>query len=678
MAAQRREVLLTGRDTPPAEAIQVRAGDLDAAIADGDLRRVRRGGIELVQRIYVAVRDLDWNTLPGRLEDLDVAASGDSFAIRYTRRHRGGAVDYRWRAEIEGTADGVISFRMSGEALADFPYAKIGICVHHPVDGYAGQPFRAMTPGGSVTGSLPDAIGPQIHLDDGTDLPLFEPFAELELTNASGGLVRFGFTGDLWEMEDQRNWTDASYKSASTPARLGYRHEARRGQLFGQRVIVGVRDFPGTPRPRPVLRTRPASRTRPVLRTRPAFRTRPAVTELELGGRTGARMPPVGLGCSDPATGLSERGLAVLRAIAPAHLRVDVRLGSAGSGAALAAAGSLAGRLGCGIELAVFVPGAAGGREGPVPSRESLGGSGSYLARVLAFSEAQECSSPATIDAVRAALGARPDVPVIAGTNIYFNELNRHRTVPATADGLAWSVNPQVHAFDELSLMENLRAQPDTVATARSFAQGMPLYITPVTLRPRFNAVASTGEEFTAGGLPWQVDPRQPALFAAAWTLGSLAALAGTGVGALTYYDTVGPCGVAERPEGSPDPATFRSRPDRPYPLAVVLADACGLSGGAIREVHGVDPAVLAALAVDLGGRTVLLLANLTRHARRVRVRARDGARGRVRMLDERTCEQAVADLAAFLPAGDPWHAQPDAVVTLHPYGVARLDVHDE
>ncbi len=128
-------------------------------------------------------------------------------------------MDYEWQAEIDGAADGTISYRMRGQALTAFSYAKIGICVHHPITGYAGQPYCGSTPDGPVTGNLPDAIGPQIHLDDGTDLPLFEPVSDLDIAHVSGGVVRFDFSGDLWEMEDQRNWTDASYKSASTPAK---------------------------------------------------------------------------------------------------------------------------------------------------------------------------------------------------------------------------------------------------------------------------------------------------------------------------------------------------------------------------------------------------------------------------------------------------------------------------
>ena len=238
------QMIRTGTAEAPPEVRILRAGPVRVLYSDGDLRQLCHGDVELARRIYVAIRDLDWNTLPGPVSDLDIAERADSFAIRFSRRHVGADLDYEWRAEIDGSADGTITYRMRGVARSAFPYAKIGICVHHPVAGYAGQPYRGSTPAGPVAGNLPDAIGPQIHLDDGTDLPLFEPVSELEITHACGGVVRFGFSGDLWEMEDQRNWTDASYKSASTPASLGYHHEATVGQRFDQAVVIRAAGFP--------------------------------------------------------------------------------------------------------------------------------------------------------------------------------------------------------------------------------------------------------------------------------------------------------------------------------------------------------------------------------------------------------------------------------------------------
>ncbi|HEX3489394.1 MAG TPA: hypothetical protein VHU92_08620 [Streptosporangiaceae bacterium] len=644
------------------EPLVLHAGPVRVLFADGDLRQCRRDGTEIVRRIYVAIRDLDWNTLPGEISGLEVADEGEKFRVRFTRRHRAGGLDYQWQAEIDGEADGTIRYRMRGTALSAFPYAKIGICVHHPIDGFAGRPYRGTAPGGPVSGTLPDTIGPQIRLDDGTDLPLFDPVSDLAISHSSGGVVGFEFSGDLWEMEDQRNWTDASYKSASTPASLGYHHEASAGQQFDQQVIVRAGGFP------------------PATATAGTASLQAGAVTISIGDPDGPWFPPVGLRCADPAADWSDRALAVLRAIGPAHLRADIYPAASATG--LAAATARAADLGCGLELAVFLP--PGDPAGALARLTSeLRAAQPSLVRVLAFSEAEESSSPSTVTAVGAALdqAGYAGVPVIAGTNIYFNELNRHRLPPGRADGLAWSVNPQIHAFDDLSLMENLQAQPDTVATARSFAPAAKLFVTPVTLRPRFNAVAVTDQESREsaleGALPWPVDVRQPALFGAAWTLGSIAALAGAGADGLTYYDTVGPAGVIESPAGSPAPAEFFSRADTPYPLAVVLADAARLTGGRVCPVTGADPALVAAIAVRQPDRLTVLLASLGSADCEVAVGLPEGISGpaTLRVLDEHSAGQAAA-LPAFLPGGQQVNSTGGIVtMTLRPYATARLEV---
>ena len=162
---------------------------------------------------------------------------------------------------------------------------------------------------------------------------------------------------------------------------------------------------------------------------------------------------------------------------------------------------------------------------------------------------------------------------------------------------------------------------------------------------------------------------------------------------------------MVESPDGSPSPATFFSRPDTPYPLAVVLADACGLGGGRVRAVSGADPAQVAVVAVSTAaagtvaaaavaagtvaastgalaaaGVVTVLLANLTAATRDVRVSVAGAAPGpaRLRVLDEHTFELAAAGFEDFLTTGTDVRSTEGAVtVTLNPYAVARLDVTD-
>ena len=577
-----------GRDEPPREPRVLRAGPLLAELHGCDLRYVRSGSNEVVRRIYMAIRDLNWGTLPVVLERQDVEEGDDSFLVRFEARNTKHEIDFSWTGTIEGTSDGVVSYEMDGVAASAFPFAKIGLCIHHPSRETAGRLFRGSAPTTPVGGELPRLIGPQIHLpDEGWDLPLFEPVSWFEIDLPHGERVRFDFEGDLFEMEDQRNWTDGSFKTSSTPAALGYHHEVSPGDRIRQRLTFRVGHATGPPK----------RRAEPVALVRVA-------------GPTGERVPPVGLSVSSHAGPLSRGEIERLRALQPAHLRVDLRPGGLDS---LTRAAEEASAIGCALEVALIANRDDAFGDSVI---EALRRSDVPVARLLVFDDDTEVTPLQSLERVRA---AADNVRVGGGTNIYFNELNRNRPDPEELAVIAYSVNPQIHAFDELSLVEALEAQGETVRSARAFAGRTPVAVTPVTLRPRFNAVATVEETGADDELPWEVDPRQMSLFGAAWTLGSVASLAEAGVESLTYFETTGPRGVMES-EQPPLPA-FPSKPGDVFPLYHVLTDVCALRGGDILASTVEEPLSLASLAVrraDDG--TTLLLANLEARTKSVRL----------------------------------------------------------
>ncbi len=163
------------------------------------------------------------------------------------------------------------------------------------------------------------------------------------------------------------------------------------------------------------------------------------------------------------------------------------------------------------------------------------------------------------------AAGLLAQTAIVGGTNANFTELNRHR--PTTRFPTAFSLNPQVHAFDDLSLIENLEGQPEVIQSARQFC-GTGLYVSPVTLRPRSNPAADTLPHEASDRLPFSVDPRQRTLFGAAWTVGSLARLfPASGIESLTYYEAIGWKGVMESEQGHPaSPINSGPAPGRFFP----------------------------------------------------------------------------------------------------------------
>jgi hypothetical protein len=240
---------------------------------------------------------------------------------------------------------------------------------------------------------------------------------------------------------------------------------------------------------------------------------------------------------------------------------------------------------------------------------------GAPVGRFLVFREGSRCSDGNLVHAARARLArSHPQARFFGGTNLYFAELNRTRPDPEDMDGLVFTITPQVHDGDDMSVMENVQVQDDAVRSALPLAgEGREVAVSPVTLKPRFNPFANRPLAVDPSHLPLPVDPRQASLFAAAWTVGSLKSLIEGGASAITYFETVGWRGLIESEAGSPAPALFPSQPGMVFPVYWVFRDLNGWRGASVLACDSSDPQRVAGLALRHKGRTRVLVTNLTR-----------------------------------------------------------------
>jgi D-apionolactonase len=263
------------------------------------------------------------------------------------------------------------------------------------------------------------------------------------------------------------------------------------------------------------------------------------------------------------------------------------------------------------------------------------------------------------------------------GTRAYFTELNRALALPLDQmDVVTYTINPQIHAFDNLSLVETLSAQAETVRSAKAIAESLPLAIGPITLKQPFNPNATSAPpDPSPDELPPAVDPRQLSLFGAGWTLGSIHRLAEAGVSSLTYYETTGWRGVMERAENLTRPRLFPSRPDQLFPLFHVFAALADFAGGEVLTVSLREPFSTEALAVRSGDRVRILIANFDETASTVTLRA-PLADATVRTLDETNVAAASTDVDHLRSEGGESVAVTSGALTveLKPFAVARID----
>jgi len=651
-------VLYYGSQEPPPERIELRAGPLSMIFEPqrAFLRRIRLGEQEALRGIYAAVRDHNWGTITPGVSNLTTDIGSDSFHITFDVECRRGDIDFFWRGTLTGTAQGRVRFDMEGVARSTFLRNRIGFSVLHPIRECAGKPCVIEKADGAMEqGVFPRHISPH------------QPFMDIaairhEIVPGLSAEVRF--TGDLFEMEDQRNWTDASYKTYCTPLGRPFPVEVREGTTVSQSVTISLAgEVPASfPSVRPEF-------SKVVL----TVQDRPPVPLLQIG-----------LGAASHGQPLTSREQERLKRLNLSHLRVDLKLSTPDWPAAFTRAVDQATALGCWLEVALFLSDAAAELQ---LLAEKIKDSPPPVARWLVFQQDGKLPAAEWIQLARRLLSAGGVRAALgSGTNCYFAELNRNRPSAGQLGFICWSVNPQVHAFDNASLVEALAGQKYTVQSARKFAAGVPLVVSPVTLKPRFNPNVTGPEPQPApGALPPQVDVRQMSLFAAGWTVGSLKSLAESAVHSATYYETTGPRGVmGTEPglswlKGSLWPQGLQSQAGSVFPVYHVFADVGEFTGGEVFPCTSSDPLIADGLVLSKDGRTRILLANLTPEARQVCVR-HGSAAGRLKRLDETSAELAMSSPGAFrAEEGKPVRADKGELdVDLHPYAVMRIDLAEE
>jgi hypothetical protein len=636
-----------GRDEPPIAPRPLHAGPVTASLVGRDLRNIRYGGIEVAQRIYMALRDRNWDTVPGEVSDVVVEQGDDSFTVRFTVTHRQRDIDLTWQGEVVGQPNGVVNYAMDATAGADMTYKLIGLNVHHGMREYAGRPCRGVTPDGSIVDAFSVEIAPQLIADE-TEVPIFPPVESLTVDLSDEVSVRFDFEGDTFEFEDQRNWTDASFKSQSYPPRRGGVNIIRRGERVWQKVTITPS---GTP---------------------PPAADEGGAIRITLGDDLEGALPPLGFGMSSDDRDLSQAEIGLLSALRPDHLRVDLRLGGPAYAAQLARATQAASSLECGLELALHLTDDTDVQLRDLAPRLD----GVRVDRVLVFHESELATDPRWVESARDRLrDVASDALFAGGTNANFCELNRFRPSGSPQDGIVYSINPQIHSFDELSLAENIAGQTETVQTARAYGGGRLVVVSPVTLKQRFNAVATSAEpELAPGELPPQVDPRQMSLFGASWTVGSLRALLESGVASATYFETTGMRGVIQGDEAPAVSGGFPARVGMVFPMYHVFADLAEWKSGRVVRSRSSGPLMVETLAIGDDEGLHLLVANLTPVPREVTIDALVNRDIVLRRLNAETAEEAATNPERFRSRRESWEAAGTPTLVLAPFEVARLD----
>lgn len=487
--------------------VHLSAGPLSLLFDNGMIRSIFCGKDEVVRRIYMALRDQNWNTIPYTIENLTISREPHAFVISFSSRYQYENIHFLVHGSMTGSSHGVITATLRGEALSTFESNRIGWCLLYPLQTCKGIPCNVVeTNGKSYSTMFPSPIEPH--------QPVIG-MRSLSFQLVDGTTITTLCSGDTFEMEDQRNWTDASYKVYSTPLTNPIPVTIATGTTIEQTITISVAaKLP----------------SKPVKPPEPGVRISCRNTNMFL-------LPKLGLVCpgKQHLTDFAAQSLAALNLD---HLRFDIDLSEEAIPQAASRIHAICSRIGCGAEIALHLTDSYVNELTAL--KETFKAKPSLIHRFLIFHKNNSVTPPEIIAAAARLL--KPwfkSSMIVAGTNRYFVEINRNRIDAAAVDGICYTVNPQVHTFDALAIMENLEGIRETVASARLLAPNRAITISPLTLRPQKNP--DKPQKF--GGS----DPRQVELFTASWTLGTLWHSIQANVGTLTYFATTGPEGLLDQ-----------------------------------------------------------------------------------------------------------------------------------
>lgn len=421
----------------------LRAGSARADRVGLDLRHVSWDDEEVLRRLYFAVRDPDWATLDP--ESVTHFGVEPDVGFGWHASFKLPTGDLRVRVEIKLDSGSLVA---AMEAWADttVAYNRIGWCVLLPLS-LAGAPVTIGTAEGDFQERLSSLVAPQPLGPTGPEAAL-GPFNGLAW-DAGGFAYRLSFTGDLFELEDQRNWTDASFKVYSTPLALPRPRQLRPGQVLRQTATL-----------------------------QRAERTQAATNPEASPGAPGRTLGPTRL--SALLHTATDADLSVLPTLGIEAVRIELHPDEPASVQRTAHRISQARRAGLGYELTLWC-------DAKPPWNEVRRLLELHRPELLVILPADarsgtpsECTGRELVEMAARELSA---VPLAGGTPFNLCELQRHDLAHLTT--LTCTLTPTVHASDELSVLETSEALPDVVRTLRARAPGAALALGPFQGRER-------------------------------------------------------------------------------------------------------------------------------------------------------------------------------------------------
>jgi hypothetical protein len=645
-------VKLYGTDEPVAPMQTLTAGILSVKFDRGALRYISIDAIEAIRNIDFVVRDRDWGTYATDISNLNITEHSDGFYITYDAHCGDDSQQLSYKVRITGKSNGTLEFVAQCCADTDFITNRAGFVVLHPINGVAGKPAKIEKVDGEiVASSFPDKIDPiQAHKD----------LRAITHQLRSGKSVRCEMNGDTFEMEDQRQWNDASFKTYVRPLSEPWPYTLPCAQVFEQSVTLTV------PEDKQVKEIRTNTESKSTVITIGALQSTHVIPQIGVGLEPQHQQSALALS-SHHVKQLNLDHIVNWHCIGQ-HDHMH-----------LARANEVATKAEANLELQVVIPDKNYKAEiesltlqceqsDVNPSAVTVSPS-MYLNSLMPTNPWPEVTNLSDIyEEVRQHF---PDAKVGGGMLAFFPELNRHRPPVEHLDFVTHASNTTTHASDDITVTENLETLPHIIDSCRAFIQDKPYHLGPSSIAMRFNPYgANTVDNPDNNRLAMtRLDPRQRGLLNAAWTLGYIAHAARGQIDAVTLHALTGEFGVVYSHQSWSQPG-FDDTDRIVFPAYHVMAGIANASGLTQYQTKSSNSREVEVLAYESAGKQHIWIANLTCNSQRIEIQGAIQHKMHIAAMSVQTWGSCTQDINGFAKTSQ---LRPATDLALEPYAVVWL-----
>ena len=470
------------------DTTRVEHGDFTFDLARAAVRNVRYKNVQIIDLLYTAIRPWDWSTLDPDEHSEDVKVTGDVCVITIKDLFAS-ALDARTEITISSDNKFTVAYVLRG--LADYSVNRWGICFCLNSADWMGSNVKSQ--GNEY--QLPAAISSQ-RVVDGVTQGLFPAANQMHFVAPDNRSIKVTSTGKVLEAEDQRNWTDSTYKIYSGSLSEPRPFVASAGSLWSQSVTFEINS--------PSAQLSDGSKI--------------IVKEID-------SLPSIGLQFNtDPLLPLDALNTALFL-LDIDHIRINEesltaqKIISASTNGLIVEAALLSSHSGDNLHREIDHL----NKQIPAGSRILIQREGREITEVDDLPKNQSLSS------------------FIPGTDAYLVDL--HRNKYQFGESISYSMVPTVHSTDTETIFKTLYTQRESIQFVQEFLAPQVL-VSPITFSTRGNPETGHARDQRINFANPKMALQIRTIGGAAWTLGSIFALASAGAYSGTWHELFGEFGI--------------------------------------------------------------------------------------------------------------------------------------